>query len=229
MNNLHPQNYIPFVYIVDSPSPSDDKYSIGMALRDVLTAIHISVIYTQVFNRTDLGSVLGEQLKKCIDQYQVSPSSNAYPFIHLCMHGNQEGVSLIDGTTIKWSILRQMLLSHNDVKGYNPLVCMASCYGFHALSMINDYDSVFHYLVGHTGAVGQSDLTVAYLAFYHHIFLKNSIDIEQAVEAMKVASGDTNFHFAHGDTIQQYRRLCLQPYIRMTQTGRIAQHLDFNQ
>lgn len=83
-------------------------------------------------------------------------------------------------------------------------------------------------MIGHTGAVGQSDLTVAYLAFYHHIFLKSSIDIEQAVEAMKVASGDTNFHFAHGDTIQQYKRLCLQPYTHMTQTGRIAQRFDFN-
>lgn len=106
MNNLYPQNYIPFVYIVDSPSQSDDVYSIGKALKDVLTAIHIRVFYEPVFNITELKLALGEQLKNCIAQHQVSPSSNAYPFIHLCMHGNQEGVSLTDGTTIKWSVLR---------------------------------------------------------------------------------------------------------------------------
>ena len=232
MNNLQLQNYIPFVYIVDSPSSEDllDGYSIGMAFRDTLIAVHIPVIYTLASNKITFELALRDRLAKCIAHNQTTRFSNAYPFIHLCMHGNEnkEEIVLTDETPITWIELRRMLLSHNEIKGYDPLVCMASCYGFHAQSMANHNDSVFNYLVGHTGAVGQSDLTVAYLAFYNHIFWKNPNDIERAVEAMQAASGDKNFYCINGKALQRYKSLKFLKPIRITTSGnRIAQDFNF--
>jgi len=117
------------------------------------------------------------------------------------MHGNVQGVSLTDRTLIKWSDLKNLLMFHQE-----PLyLCMASCYGINAQSMSNAYDSAFKFLVGNTDQVLPSDVTVAYLAFYNHIFYKDAT-IEQAVEVMKSASGDRNFDYKIGDEI---RNMCI--------------------
>lgn len=197
------QNYIPFAYIIDSPSSHDlfEGYSIGMALRDTLRAIRIPTIYTLATNKNSFELAFTRKLQTCIQNFQTTPTSNAYPFIHLCMHGANEGIALTDNTFINWPHLRSLLMNHNIIKGYDPYVCMASCNGINASSMAHAYDSAFNFLVGNTGPVLQSDVTVAYLAFYNHIFYKGAT-IDQAVMAMRTASGDNNFYHACGQQIK---------------------------
>lgn len=205
------QNFIPFVYIVDSPSSHDifNGYSIGMALRDTLNAIRVPTFYTFASNRFMFEQAFQYKLQASISQFQIDPSANAYPFIHLCMHGHNEGIGLTSNEFINWVDLRQTLRSHNTIKGYDPLLCMASCNGIGATSMAHAHDSAFNFLIGNTGSVLQSDVTVAYLAFYNHIFFKNA-NIDQAVKAMRVASGDNNFYYASGNDI---RNKCLQTIV----------------
>lgn len=131
-------------------------------------------------------------------------TTDAIPLIHLCMHGANEGVALSDNTFINWPELRNLLASHNHIKGYDPFVCMASCNGIQASSMTHAYSSVFSFLIGNTGPVLQSDLTVAYLAFYNHLYWKRA-SVDQAVTAMKSASGDQNFYFSDGKQLQAQR------------------------
>jgi len=193
----------PFVFLIDSPSHVDlyDGYSIGMALRDALRAIRIPCFYTLATCKQNFQAALNVRLPDSIHQMQPSANINAIPFIHLCMHGAQQGVGLTDNSFITWQELRGLLLAHNNTKGQDPYVCMASCNGFNATSMANAFDSAFNVLIGNTGAVLQSDLTVAYLSLYNHLFHKYS-NFDQAVQAMRYASGDHNFYYAIGEQIK---------------------------
>jgi hypothetical protein len=196
----------PFVYLVDSPSHDDlfSGYSIGMALRDTLRAIKIPCFYTLATNKVNFERCLTYQLPETIRQMQPSPNISANPFIHLCMHGEPNGISLTDSTFVQWQNLRTLLLSHNQAKGFDPFVCMASCNGVNGSNMANAFDSAFNVLIGNTGQVLQSDVTVAYMSFYNHLFYKNA-NLEQAVTAMRAASGDQNFYYALGQTVKNQR------------------------
>lgn len=207
MNQIPVQSsFFPFVYIVDSPSNQDlfNGYSIGMALRDALNAIKIPCVYTLATNKETFEQALQSKLQNAIYQYQTSPQINAYPFIHLCMHGANEGIALTDKSYLNWSELRRNLFFHNQVKGYDPMVCMASCNGIHGASMAHAYDSAFNVLIGNTAAVLQSDVTVAYLAFYNQVFNKRTT-IEQAVTVMRNATGDHNFYYSVGQQIKDQK------------------------
>jgi hypothetical protein len=195
----------PFVYIVDSPSASDllEGYSIGMGLRDALKAIRIPHVYTLAINKQMLGQALNEKLHQSIFQWQAWPNVDAVPLIHLCMHGADQGIALTDNTYLFWPDLRSLLLRYNYIKGNHPFLCMASCHGISASSMVSAHDQVFSYLIGNGGNVLQNDLTVAYLAFYNHIF--KGAPVHTAVDAMKIASGDPNFYAHWGPNIQNQR------------------------
>ena len=204
--NTSSQNRIPFVYIVDSLSSEDlfEGYSIAMALRDSLNAIGIPTVYTLATNEKTFEKAFQLRL------IEYSNLFNSVPIIHLCMHGNVEGISLTDRTLIKWSNLKNLLMFPQELL----CLCMASCYGINAQAMANAYDSAFNFLVGNTDQVLPSDVTVAYLAFYNHFFHKDAT-IEQAVEAMKSASGDRNFVYTTGDeTKKRYSSLLPQEYTR---------------
>lgn len=198
-----PPPFVPFVYIVDSPSDQDllDGFTIGMALRAALQAIKIPVIYTLTSNKMSFEWSLTSKLDNCIKQFQSTNYSNYYPFIHLCMHGNSDGVAFTDHSHYPWESLKNILRAHNTMKGFDPLVCMASCNGLEGARMVDSNNSVFTYLIGNSSIVRQSDLTVGYLSFYNYLFHKNGT-IENAVSAMKVASGDNNFYCIQGEQLR---------------------------
>ncbi|EHU5198969.1 TPA: hypothetical protein RQJ80_004357 [Vibrio vulnificus] len=209
----------PFVFLVDSPSSVDlyDGYSIGMALRDTLKAIKIPCFYTLATDQDTFHQAFSFRLPKAIQELSQHTGFNAIPFIHLCMHGAPQGIQLTDKTTIDWFSLRQLLLNHNQVKGFNPFVCMASCNGLHAQNMATAFDSAFTYLIGNTGAVYQSDVTVAYTSFYNSIIHKRSL-VDDAVLAMRTASGDHNFYIAYGEMIKnqkfaEFQNTLVQPQV----------------
>lgn len=193
----------PFVYLVDSPSNQDlySGYSIGMALRDALNSINIPCIYRLATNSEMFNFSMNQGLSEAINQFQTQPNVHSYPFIHFCSHGNPDGIALTNADFINWQQLRQSLMNHNIVKGYNPYICMASCNGFDATKMVNAFDSVFNLLIGNTGVVLKSDLTVGYLSFYNHFFYKQAT-FDQAVQAMRVASGDHNFFYTIGEDVK---------------------------
>lgn len=196
----------PFVFLVDSPSHNDlyGGYSIGMALRDALKALRIPCIYTLTTNKENFQLALTTRLPESIQQMQPFTHINAIPFVHLCMHGAPMGVGLTDGSFLSWQDLRNLLLSHNWVKGHDPYVCMASCNGFNATNMANAFDTAFSALIGNTGEVLQSDVTVAYMSFYNHLVYKMA-SFDQAVQAMRYASGDHNFYYTYGEQVKNQR------------------------
>ena len=207
----------PFIFLVDSPSHHDlyEGYSIGMALRDALRAIKIPCFYTLATSKENFRSALTTRLPESIREMQLAENINAIPFIHLCMHGAAEGIGLTDMSFLSWQELRSLLLAHNYVKGHDPYVCMASCNGFNATNMASAFDTAFNVLIGNTGAVFQSDVTVAYMSFYNHLFNKLA-SYDQAVQAMRVASGDSNFFYTFGEQVKKQRFFEMQSQFSST-------------
>ncbi|WP_155724811.1 hypothetical protein [Stutzerimonas stutzeri] len=203
---LPPAVAVPFVFIVDSPSAEDlyGGYTIGMALRDALIAVKIPCEYKLTTDAQRFYTALNQGLHEAVVKRQTWPQTNAYPLLHLCMHGNTSGVAFTDGNLIGWSQLRQLLSAHDAIKGHPPFVCMASCNGFDAVHMASASDTPFSFLVGNTQIVGQSDLTVGYLAFYHQLVYRNA-NVEQAVIAMRAASGNHNFVYQTGEQVRNYK------------------------
>jgi hypothetical protein len=202
---LHkPQLFVPFVYIIDSPSTNDliEGYTIGMSLRDVLQAIKIPVIYTLAGDPDIFQWALTVKLQYCIDQFQMNKYSTTYPIIHLCMHGNPNGVILTNEWKYSWEQLTHPLGHYINITGFNPIVCMASCNGIEAKKMVNVSASVLYYFIANVDAILQADLITAYLTFYHLIFQKN-YDIPAAVDVMKKSSADINFYSFQGEPIRQ--------------------------
>lgn len=216
--NLFASNY-PFVFLVDSPLSVDllDGYSIGMALRDTLNAIKIPCHYTLAIDQNTFSQAFSYRLPKAVHEFNRQTGLNAFPFIHLCIHGAPQGIQLTDKTTINWLALRQLVFNHNQVKGFNPFVCMASCNGIHAHHMATAFDSAYSCLIGNTGEVFQSDVTVAYASFYNSMIHKH-MSVDNAVLAMRSASSDHNFYHANGEMIQNqkfadFQRTLVQPQI----------------
>lgn len=203
--------YRPFVFIVDSPSHDDlynGAYSIGMALRDSLRAIKIPCFYTIATSNEHFSSALMNGLPSAISQMQdyyreAVPKIESVPLVHLCMHGAPEGIGLTDKSFILWDSLRNLFVAHNQIKGYSPYICMASCNGFSGTNMATAFDRAFSILVGNNGTIYQSVLTVGYMSFYHHL-INNNASFEQAVLAMRCASGDGNFFYTHGDHVRNH-------------------------
>ena len=194
----------PFVYIVDSPSPSDlaAGYTIGMGLRDALRSIRIPHYYILAVGQNELKVGLDSWLEYYVNQMRaIFPHTDPVPIIHLCMHGANTGIGLTDGTFVQWDSLRQLLAPHKRIKGCDPFVCMASCNGIGATSMPHAFDGVFEWLIGNGGTVYQGDLTVAYLTFYNQLFWKGA-SVENAVHAMRNATGDYNFQYALGENLR---------------------------
>ncbi|HDL7015604.1 TPA: hypothetical protein PXM26_003993 [Yersinia enterocolitica] len=206
MYMLQQKTRIPYVFLVDSPSPDNIflGYSIGMALRDSLRAICIPCFYYMATNRQIFDNALNIQLQSSVSQMEQQPNINAVPFIHLCMHGAHDGIALTDKSFVSWNDLRIILKSHNYIKGTDPFICMASCNGINATQMASAFDSAFDIVICNQGALLQSDVTVAYLAFYNQLYHKNA-SIEQAVHAMKISSGDVNFYYALGTKIKNQK------------------------
>jgi hypothetical protein len=196
-----------FVFIVDSQSPDDlyGGYTIGMALRDALNAIRIPTVYTLAINISNFTKTFKERLPQTIQHYRhIQTNRQIFPFIHLSMHGDNNGIVLTNGDFLTWSNLKEILLTPYPVMGHEPYLCMASCNGINAVKMANIFSTGFTILIGNVGIVLQADITVAYLAFYNSLFNKKST-FEDAVNAMRMATGDNNYKLIKGEDIKKQK------------------------
>jgi len=144
-------------------------------------------VYNLVTTRQSFYTALGDRLHAAVREH------NKLPILHLSMHGNDDGVGLTNGDFIKWDELRLAITPIlNDMQG-GLLICMSSCSGGAGckMAMHEDADHPFWALVGNSGEASWSDAAVAYITFYHLFF--KEVSVYDAVNIMKIASGDNNF------------------------------------
>ena len=186
------------VHIIESPNPQDlmDGRTEGMLLKESLSLSETEHTYNLV---TDL-STFEESIKK---RFADAWLKNGFPpILHLSMHGNGTGIGLTDSTFIDWQTLNMYLEPLNNASNGGLLVCLSTCVGANGIQMAMNNATVkpFWALVGNTEPISWSDSAIAYSAFYHNIFKK--LGIEQATEAMRVASANNTFLMFKGDSVK---------------------------
>jgi hypothetical protein len=190
-----------FVYIVESPSAPDLYHGrsegglVAQTIRlDLVPCIARTAINSEAFGAA-LKIGLPEAMKQCPDRF---------PILHVSAHGGKDGIQLSSGEIITWTQLRELLLPINESLQGALLLCMSACEGFNACQMameIQDAPHPYFAMIGNFGTPSWSDTAVSYLAFYH--LLAKGHTVLDAVEAMKVASGDSQWVARKADEIRQ--------------------------
>ena len=188
-----------FVFILESPSDEDllEERMEGKALSTAFNLASIPHTYNLVATKKAFTTALSWRLHEAIKSHQKAP------ILHISMHGNDDGVALTNGDFISWDDLRKELTPLLNNMGGGLLICMSSCYGTSGCRMAMHEDIVYPFwaLIGNSKATMWADAAVAYITFYHQFF--KGIQVEEAVTAMKVASGDSNFMIFSGDYVKK--------------------------
>lgn len=178
-----------YVHIIESPSSKDllNSDCEGYILTQALRLIRIPHLYNLAVDE----SAFFESCKRILNEITAN---NKFPILHISAHGNKKGIQLTDKTFINWNKLRDILAPINDLLSNGLCMSIASCAGFYACIMAMDIDPKlpFFVLIGPTEDIPLADMAIGFVSFYHNFFTKRLAGME-AVNAMKIASGNQNF------------------------------------
>jgi hypothetical protein len=178
-----------YVHIVESPHARDliDGRTEGSALLHSLRLAGIPAEYHLAVDDERFREALGTRLAENIRTLK------RVPIIHISAHGNRHGIQLTDGTTFLWEQLDDILRPIHDASEGQTMLCLSTCEAARGMEMAQPKEKNFHVLVGSTDTVTWDDSAVA---FYHRLF--KGAQIDEAVEAMKAASGHDGFRAMSG-------------------------------
>lgn len=189
-----------FVYIIESPSPSDLYHRrlegdlIAQAVRlDGIPCVSRLAITAEAFKAAIVVG-LPEEMKA---------HRNLPPVIHISAHGGKKGIQLSDGSLLTWEDLRTLLQPVNVALNGALILCMSSCDGFTAIEMAmreHEGECAFGAIVGHAGSPTWSETAVAYAAFYH--LVSTGHDLLKSVEAMRAAAGTPEFQISTASLVR---------------------------
>ena len=164
---------------------------------EALALSGVPATYNLVTDRSTLDTAIGNRLNDATSIHQ------AFPVIHLSLHGNNEGIALTSGDFLTWHELRQVLVPINQSLDDALLVCLSSCFSASGcrMAMYANQPLPFFALVGHPEKAAWADAAIAFVTFYHR--LSKGALLPDAVAAMKAASGDDRFSFNTGPDVQQ--------------------------
>ena len=208
----------PTVFFIESPGPEDiyEDRTEGRALSAALRLAGIENVLHTALDLQSLERALGDAATYISNSLRhIRP--HIVPIIHLSAHGNADGLALSTGVLVSWSELRGMLVrfleqARSVFDREDPLsltgLCISACQGAHASAMFEEglpYPCLG--IVGSTEDVEWADSLTAFIAFYHHLFYKDS-SVSDAVAIMNKAAGVTSFgmHFPEdlGSHFRQY-------------------------
>lgn len=180
-----------FVYIVESPSAPDLYHgrSEGDLVADAIKLDFIPCVTRTAINPEAFVAALRVGLPEAMKQFP-----GRIPIVHLSAHGGKAGVQLSSGDVVSWASLPMLLIPINECLQGALLLCMSACEGYSACQMAMELGGAPHpyfAMIGNFSTPSWSDTTVSYLCFYH--LLAKGWHIPDAVEAMKVASGDPHW------------------------------------
>ncbi|MEZ4297627.1 MAG: hypothetical protein R3B70_21885 [Polyangiaceae bacterium] len=158
------------VHIIESPSADDmlaEQYE-GQILRSALRHGRVPVeLHTAVDPRH-----FAQALAAVIESYQRDQDS--FPIIHLSMHGNADGVGFTNDESVDWTELGDGLSFVNEALHDKLLVIMSACQGFNAIRMAQrGGHAPFFALVGPSTNISWKDTVAAFMAFYHHVIVRD--------------------------------------------------------
>lgn len=178
------------IHIIESPSAEDilNNRSEGILLSQGLRVIGIESKYLVAISRKTFWKALDERIE--YDNQTIGP-----PILHLSAHGNRDGIGLADGSMIPWDELGTHLQPINKKLNEHLMICISSCAGFqgHRMALkMDEKDMPFYGLVGPTTDIAWDEAAIAFLSFYYQFLIKKK-GVTNALEIMKLASGNPNF------------------------------------
>ncbi len=190
-----------FVYIVESPSAVDiyHKRSESDLLKQAINLNQILCIDRVAISTEAFVAAIRVGLYE-----EMKNFPGLIPVLHISAHGFSEGIQLSSGEVIKWAFLRELLKPVNTALKGNLLVCMSSCEGYSGSRMAmvtDDSEYPFFAIVGNCQKPTWSETAIAFATFYH-LIAKGRFIID-AVEAMKVASGNELFYITTAEESRQ--------------------------
>lgn len=187
-----------YVHIIESPAANDllDGRSEGRMLSESLRLAGIPFFYSLAADKETLERSFRERLLEAMQKYQ------SHPIFHLSMHGNTDGIALTDRTFVDWACLRDLIAPVTNAATHGMLLCMSTCYGASARRIVVETSTEVRLwaLVGNRNEASWADAAIGYSAFYHRLF--KGAPIDEAVEAMKRASGNDDFELMHGHELK---------------------------
>jgi hypothetical protein len=203
------------VHFIESPS-GDDLFSEarygerreGVALVSALRLAGIPVEHSVVTSESKLierivdlaerplamGRYVGNEL---VDQ-QLYP-----PQVHLSVQGSKAGITLTDGSLVRWGRLAEILDMFNQVKGYVGeegaqrgmiQLHLSRCRASEAAEMLEPNRPLPVYvIIGSEFEVSWSESITAWIAYYH-LSLAKEQPAEAALEVMNLAAGEVNLY-----------------------------------
>ena len=180
-----------FVYIIESPAPVDlyHRRGEGDMLRQAVELNQLPCILRLAVNLEAFNAALTVGLSEALEA-----TPNSVPILHISAHGYADGIQLSSGQILEWSALRDLLIPINRALNGNLVICMSTCEGYSGQRMAmveNSNDHPFLAIVGNCRKPTWPETAIGFATFYH--LLANGRGFNEAVEAMRIASGNDNF------------------------------------
>lgn len=107
--------------------------------------------------------------------------TNLMPILHIEIHGNTEGLSLISGEFVYWSELCDNLSHINSIIGNHLFMTLAVCNGAYLMSQIKlAKPAPFFGFIGSFDSLKAEDIMIRYSEFYKEFF--TSFNFSQAIQ-----------------------------------------------
>ena len=187
---MQPQPRLQFsVYVIESNRPSEIQEGLneGAALAKALTFARIPCQPIPVKDKQSLW--ISTTFGTDIQMMRFGPGLA----VHFSGHGCENGVELTSREFVTWQELASMLGPLQVKTNGSFLLAMSCCKGIFAARGLSAAGLKCEGVVGPSEDVSWPDNVVAFISFYHH--LAKGTGIQQAVEAMKVASGNPKYQF----------------------------------
>ena len=211
-----------FVYVVESPSAPDLYHQRGEGdlLRQILCLNGIPCITRCAVSREAVAAALSLGIHEAMQQFP-----DFVPILHISAHGYSEGVELSSGEHVTWAELKEFLKPINRALSNCLLVCMSSCNGYAGSRMAmwpQEQELPFFAIVGNSDNPTWAETAAAYTCFYHR--LANGDFVVEAVEAMRIASGNESFY----STTAEDARAGYMEYLKQVNVAEVRQQLENN-
>jgi hypothetical protein len=109
------------------------KEAISTALKEIAPGCEPVINFYKVKDSTDLFSILD-------DIADASKNKGLKPWVHFEMHGQVDGLRLMNEELVPWNQLAKPIRLINTNCGNNLFVALATCYGAHFLKLYKRFD-----------------------------------------------------------------------------------------
>ncbi len=190
-----------FVFVIESPSAVDlyHRRSEGEIVRQAVELNGIHCIVKTAISPTAFNACLKVGLSEA-----MAALPGFIPLLHISAHGDSNGIQLSDGYVMSWEELKTHLRPVNQALGGSLVVCMSSCEGYSGIRMamnLDETDLPYFALVGCGSKPTGGETAVGYATLYHQLW--RGEHIAEAVQAMRIASGNQLFFLEHAEKSRQ--------------------------